>query len=169
MIDVAVVIGQRVGTAIESGTGGKAPLFAVGCADTVGGVGAHVVDGIGRQPCNVACKDAMAVTVIGMAVIECRVLGCAPADAPVGHVRPARGGYVAGDGGLRGLDVCHAEGEYSGQFRLRVKIEHTPRGGACRSFGVCLIVIACGHLQIGDGVVKRTVARADGIIHSPCH
>ena len=168
-IDAAVVIGHRVNTAVERRLSGKRQFYPVNRADTVGGIRAHIVGGVGCQSRNMACENTEAVAVIGMAVIECRVLCRAPADTPVGHVRPAGGRHLARDRGLGSLDIHHIQGKYGGHFRLRIKIEHIPVCDTHSRLGVCLIVVTGGQLQIGDGVVKRTVARADRIIHCSCH
>ena len=94
-VDVTVIIGHSVCTGtglginqnavIDRVSGGEDPLFPVGRARAVGGVGPDVVSGAGNQACNAACKATCAITVKGVAVVHGGVRRSAPADTARSH------------------------------------------------------------------------------------
>ena len=81
MVNVPVVVGDRISAASSRSIGGEAKLFPVGSAHAVGGVGTHIVGGAGDKVAHAALDSSRTGAVVGMAVADGGV-GCrTPADA----------------------------------------------------------------------------------------
>ena len=128
--------------------GGEAHLVAVGRTNAVLRIGAHIIGRVGGQASHVAGIVSRARAVAGMAATGCGVVGCAPADAALGHVGTTRGRHIAAARGCSLGDICHLGCRHCW---------HVGRGAEAHFAAIaCALAVLGVGAHIVDGACRQT-------------
>ena len=111
-------------------------MVAVGCADTVGGIGAHIVGGADLEVRHCGGEVALAAAVNAVGIVQRGVLQFAPAEAPADYGAVAAGG-----------DAAAAQGRSGSDGRRREGCDHRQRG-AYHIEGAYIVVLATVALRL---------------------